>query len=122
MVIPMFCLAQSLDNTPKLLYQDTFRISPRISFGWGKSFNDEQMEYYSLAQWHSIVYAEVGEKVKWQSGNAHGYSQVLLLEPKGGGYCKHVRTVVFAYNKKESITMAACYEFWSKRWAWYELE
>lgn len=121
MVIPIFCLAQTSDKPPRILYQDTFKVSPRISFGWGKSFDDEQMEYYSLAQWHSLVYAEVGEKVKWQSGNAYGYSQVLGLEPKDGGYCKHVRTVVFAYDRKESLTMAGCFAYWSQRWSWHEL-
>lgn len=104
------------------MYQDTFRVAPTISFGWFKTFTDEQMEYYSMAQWHALVWGEVGEKVKWANGNAHGYTQILLIEPKPGGYCKHVRTVVFAFGTKESRTQAACHTFWNKRWAWYNIE
>ena len=65
---------------------------------------------------------EVGEKVKWSNGGAYGYSQVLLLEPKAGGYCKHIRTVVFAYNEKRANTQAACHTFWNKGWSWYNIE
>jgi len=121
-VIPMYCLAQSSGKPPQFLYEETFKISPRISLGWGKSFTDEQMEYYSTAQWHALVYAEVNEKVKWQNNGAHGYSQVLALEKGNGGYCKHVLTVVYAFGKKESIVAAACHTHWNKRWTWYELE
>ena len=122
MVIPIFCSAQQLSDSPKLLYRDTLRIAPTISLGWFKTFTDEQMEHYAMAQWHAMTYSEVGEKVKWSNGGAYGYSQVLLLEPKAGGYCKHIRTVVFAYNEKRANTQAACHTFWNKGWSWYNIE
>jgi len=122
MVIPTFCLAQSLIEPPKNLYEVDIAIAPRISFGFFKSFSNEQMMYYSAAQIHAINYAEVNEKVKWQYENAHGYTQVLGLEPQGGGYCKHVRTVVYAFGQKESLTQKACHTYRNKSWAWYNLE
>lgn len=122
MVIPIFCLAQQPNDSPRLLYRETLGISPTVSFGWFKSFSDEQMEYYSMAQWHAMTYAEVGQKVKWSNGGAYGYSQVLALEPKAGGYCKHIRTVVFAYNEKRAQTHAACHTYWNKGWSWFSVE
>lgn len=122
MVIPTFCLAQQLTEPPKFLYEADIRVAPTISFGWFKSFSSEQMLYYSAAQIHAINYAEVGEKVRWQSEGAHGYTQVLGLEPKGTGYCKHVRTVVYAFGRKETLTQAACHTYRNKSWAWYNLE
>ena len=122
MVIPTFCLAQSFVEPPKLLYKESIIQAPTISFGWGKKFSDEQMEYYSIAQMHALYYGEVGEKVKWQSQGAHGYVQVLALEPKGTGYCKHVRTVAYAFGRKESLTQAACHTYAKGQWNWYNLE
>jgi hypothetical protein len=122
MVIPIFCSAQQLSDFPKLLYRDTLRVAPTISLGWFKTFTDEQMEHYSMAQWHAMVYAEVNEKVKWSNGGAYGYSQVLQLEPKAGGYCKHIRTVVFAFNQKLAQTQAACHTYWDNYWSWYNIE
>ena len=96
--------------------------APTISFGWFKSFSNEQMMYYSVAQLHAVVYAEVGEKVKWQHGDAHGVVQVFGVEPTGIGYCKHILTVVYAFGKKESLKQAACHTYRNKSWAWHNLE
>ena len=122
MVIPTFCLAQSSVEPPKLLYREDIIIAPTISFGWGKSLSDEQMEYYSIAQMHALYYGEVGEKVKWQHNGVHGYVKVQALEPKGTGYCKHVTTVLYAFGKKDSLTLAACHTYRNGRWDWYSLE
>lgn len=128
MVIPAFCLAQSSTEPPKLLYTAEIGLAPTISFGWSKSFSNDQMMYYSAAQTHAVMYAEVDEKVKWQYGNAHGYSQVLGIEPAGAGlisdtgYCKHIRTIAYAYGKKQSVTQKACHTYRNKSWTWYNLE
>lgn len=128
MVIPAFSLAQSLTEPPKLLYTASITPAPVVSFGLFKSLTNDQMLYYSAAQTHAVMYAEVGEKVKWQQDTAHGYSQVLGLEPansgliSGTGYCKHVRTVVNAFGQKQSVTQKACHTYSNKSWTWYNLE
>jgi hypothetical protein len=122
MVTLTFFSAPLFAETPKLLYDFSIDQAPTISFGWFKSFSNEQMMYYSAAQLHAVVYAEVGEKVKWQHGDAHGVVQVFGVEPTGIGYCKHVLTVVYAFGKKESLKQAACHTYRNKSWAWHNLE
>jgi hypothetical protein len=128
MVIPAFCLAQSSTEPPKLLYTANIGLAPTVNFGLFKSLTNDQMLYYSAAQTHAVMYAEVNEKVKWQSENVHGYSQVLGLEPASSGlisntgYCKHVRTVVYGFGQKQSLTQKACHTYSNKSWTWYNLE
>lgn len=76
------------------------------------------MEYYSAAQVYAVVYGDVGTKSAWQYEKASGYSTVLAITDKKIGYCKHIETVVEAFNQRKKVIEAVCHTYATGQWAW----
>lgn len=109
---------QTYASPPEFLYEYSYESADAVKFGWFKKLDDRQMEYYSATQVYVVVYGDVGVKSAWKYKEASGYSRVLAIEDKHIGYCKHIQTVVEAFNQRKSVVEAVCHTYATGQWAW----
>ena len=90
-----------------------------FSFGWFKTLDNEQSQAYHSAVSHAVMYADNGQRVSWQQGNASGMAMPVMTWPSGNGYCRRVHIQAFAYNTEKTMTSTACFDDINNRWQWF---
>lgn len=90
-----------------------------MTFGWFKTLDTEQKAAYDQAVTHAIMYAENGQTVKWQRGNAGGIAVPVMTWPTSMGYCRRIHVQARAYNIDKALSATACYDNSSDNWQWH---
>ena len=115
LIIASPALADPFEYNASIAYTDS-----KISFGWFKSLNDEQMAAYHSSMTHALFYAENGQKVQWSRGNATGYAVPVYTKTTGSGYCRRIQASVWAFDKQQTFSETACYDNALDSWRWVQ--
>lgn len=89
-----------------------------MSFGWFKTFDQEQKSAYDQSIYHAIMSAENGQKVEWYRNNASGYAVPVMTWPTGSGYCRRIHIQAIAHGVEKAMTATACYDNAQDNWRW----
>lgn len=90
-----------------------------MTFGYFKRLDPDQKAMYNQSVIHAVMYAENGQTVKWQRGNAGGLSVPVMTWPTSAGYCRRIHIKARAYNVDRTMSATACYDNTSDNWIWY---
>lgn len=114
-------IAEQIDNPKFFEYKSSGFVNQlaTLTFGWFKTLDDEQSAAYNQAVTHAVMYAEHGQKVKWQQGNAYGLAVPVTTWPSNGGYCRRIYIHARAYDVEKDMAVTACFDGVSDRWQWY---
>ena len=102
-------LANDLNNPRFFEYRSGNFVNQimTLSFGWFKTFDDEQKSAYDQSLYHALMSAENGEKVSWYRNDASGYAVPVVTWPTGSGYCRRMHIQAIAYGMEKTMTATA---------------
>jgi surface antigen len=90
----------------------------QISFGWFKTFDDDQKDSYTQALYHAVMFAENGQAVEWYKRDASGVAVPVMTWPTGSGYCRRMHVQAIAYGVQKTLSSTACFSNASSNWRW----
>jgi surface antigen len=114
-------VAEQIDNPKFFEYESSGFVDQlsTLTFGWFKTLDEEQSAAYNQAVTHAVMYAEHGQKVKWQQGNAYGLAVPVTTWPSNGGYCRRIYIHARAFNVGKELAATACFDGVSNKWQWH---
>lgn len=103
------------------LGSNTAMANDGLRLGLFKSLDREQTKLYYDSQWIALHKARAGESVAWESGNAAGFTKLLVVDVHGSNtVCKTLYSVVNAYNTDYEFKGTACYTNFGQTWEWVQ--
>jgi surface antigen len=90
----------------------------QLSFGWFKTFDNDQKDAYTQSLQHAVMFAENGQGVEWYKRDASGVAMPVMTWPTGSGYCRRMHIQAIAYGVQKTLSTTACYSNASRDWRW----